>query len=157
MRVIPCDNNNVHIMKLTTRCRYGARAVVEVARNYRKGPVKRKDITENQNIPDSYLENILIALKNRGIVKAIRGPQGGFVLRKHPASVTMFDVMLAFDDSLAPVGCLDEPEECGKVDFCPTRTVWKKLGDAQERVLKSFTIQDLVDNRSNRDEQDFNI
>ncbi len=144
-------------MKLTTKFRYGARAVVEIARNYGKGPIKRKDIVENQDIPDSYLENILISLKNKGIVNAIRGPQGGFVLKKHPASITMLDVMLSFEDSFSPVDCLEEPSGCERVSFCPTRPVWRKLQEAQEDVLKNVTIQELVEGGTRKGELHFNI
>ena len=65
-------------MKLSTKCRYGTRAVVEIAKNYQKGPTKRKDISAAQEINDSYLENILITLKNRNIIGTIRGAKGGF-------------------------------------------------------------------------------
>jgi Rrf2 family protein len=144
-------------MKLTTKCRYGSRAIVEIARNQAKGPVKRKQIVENQKIPDSYLENILISLKNRGIVSAARGPRGGFILKRPPSSITMLEVVLALEDSLSPVDCLDDPGECDMIGNCVTRPVWRKLGEAQEKVLKSITVQDLIGGGSGKDEPEFII
>ena len=144
-------------MKLTTKCRYGARAIIEIARNYNKRPTKRKDIVENQGIPDSYLENILISLKGRGIVDAIRGPNGGFVLKRDPATITMLDVVLTFENSLAPVDCIEDPAGCGRVSDCLTRPVWKKLQKAQEEVLSEVTIQDLLKNNRAGGEPHFDI
>ena len=70
-------------MKLSTKCRYGTRAVMEIARCYKESPIKRKDIAKNQNISDSYLENILISLKNAGIIDTIRGANGGYLSLIH--------------------------------------------------------------------------
>jgi Rrf2 family protein len=144
-------------MKLTTKCRYGARAIYEIARNFNKRPTKRKEIVENQDIPDSYLENILISLKSRGIIGAIRGPSGGFVLKRDPASITMLDVVLAFENSLAPVDCIEEPSGCDRVQKCPTRPVWKRLQKAQEEVLREVTIQELLEKSNGMNEPHFDI
>lgn len=132
-------------MRLTTKFRYGSRAVLEIARKGSTGPVKRKDIVLNQGIPDSYLENILIDLKNGGLIKAIRGPRGGFTLIGKPEEISLFDVALVFEGSLSPVDCLDNPEDCHRVGDCVTRSVWKKLKTAQENVLKEATIRSLLD------------
>jgi Rrf2 family protein len=144
-------------MKLTTKCRYGARAIYEIARNFNKRPTKRKEIVENQDIPDSYLENILISLKSRGIIGAIRGPSGGFVLKRDPASITMLDVVLVFENSLAPVDCIEEPSGCDRVQKCPTRPVWKRLQKAQEEVLREVTIQELLEKSNGMNEPHFDI
>jgi Rrf2 family cysteine metabolism transcriptional repressor len=132
-------------LKLSTKCRYGARAIVEIARSYGKFPTKRKDIAESQNISESYLENILISLKKHGIIGTIRGSQGGYVLNRTPSDVTLFEVVQALEGSLAPVECLEKSAKCERIAVCTTRNVWKELMEAQEKVLRSITLQNLLD------------
>lgn len=144
-------------MRLSTKCRYGARAIVEIAKNYEKGAMKRKDIAQNQKISDSYLENILIALKNGGIIDTIRGANGGYILRREPAKITLLEVVNVLEGSLAPVECIDNPQNCEKIDTCSTRMAWKRLMDAKEQVLGSITIQELVDYENNQQAIDYTI
>ena len=133
-------------MKLSTKCRYGARAVVEIASGLKDVPVKRKTIVDNQNIPDSYLKNILLILKDAGLVRAIRGANGGYVLRRPSSEITFFEILKALGGDLSPVECLRDPKICDKVDICSTRGVWKKMAQAQEEVLNSITVEELIDN-----------
>ncbi|MBF0432831.1 MAG: Rrf2 family transcriptional regulator [Fibrobacteria bacterium] len=133
-------------MKLTTKFRYGTRALYEIARKYgRKEPVKRKEIVENQQIPESYLENILISLKNNGLISAIRGPNGGFVLLRDPTEITIMDVYLSFEGQLSLVDCLTNEDECGRTGSCVARPVWERLQKAQADVLNNTTMQSLLD------------
>lgn len=132
-------------MKLSTKCRYGARAIIEIAKNYRDKPVKRKIIVKNQDISDSYLENILISLKNSGIVGSIRGTNGGYVLRRSPSEITFLEIVNALEGSISPVECVNNPSVCTRVDICSTRGVWKSLNQVQEKLLSSITIQELID------------
>ncbi len=132
-------------MKLSTKCRYGARAVLEIARNYGDGPIKRRDIVKNQQISDSYLENILITLKNGGVIDTIRGANGGYLLRRPPNEINLYEIVTLLDGSLAPVDCLDNTSVCEKTQTCATRIVWDKLRKAKEDVLRGVSVQDLVD------------
>ncbi len=132
-------------MKLSTRCRYGTRAVVEIARNYQKGPTKRKEIVARQGLTDSYLENILLTLKNTSIIGTVRGAKGGFVLRKAPADITILEIVEALEGPMEPVDCLGNPGVCQRVRTCVTRPVWEKMQQAQREALRSVTIQHLVE------------
>jgi Rrf2 family protein len=143
-------------MKLSTKCRYGARAIIEIGKNYNKIPTKRKDITCNQGIPSSYLENILIGLKSSGLVATIRGPKGGFTLGKKPEEITMLDVVEALNGSLAPVDCITQ-DFCQNSSSCVTKEVWEKLQKAQEEVLRSYTVADLVAKSNAMTGLDFSI
>ncbi|MDA3833787.1 MAG: Rrf2 family transcriptional regulator, partial [Spirochaetales bacterium] len=71
-------------MRLSTKGRYGTRAIIEIAKKYGKQSVKRRDIVDAQNVPDSYIENILVSLKAAGLVRTIRGANGGYQLAKSP-------------------------------------------------------------------------
>ncbi len=144
-------------MKLSTKCRYGARAVLEIARNYRDGPIKRRDIVKSQQISDSYLENILITLKNGGVINTIRGANGGYLLCRPPKEITLFEIVTLLEGSLAPVECLDNISVCAKTDKCATRVVWDRLRKAKEDVLKDVTVQDLVDLEDKPAKSDYSI
>ena len=138
-------------MKLSSKCRYGIRAVLEIAKNYEQRPTKRKEIAASQDLDDSYLENILIDLKNKNIVAAIRGAKGGFVLKKAPEEITLLDVIQSLHGDLSPAECLNTPSVCNRVENCVTRPIWQRMKIAQEDVLKDVTIkqlleQELIDN-----------
>jgi Rrf2 family transcriptional regulator, cysteine metabolism repressor len=142
--------------KLSTKSRYGTRAIIEIAKSYGKKPVKRKDIAKSQGLTESYLENILITLKKSGILGTIRGAQGGYVLKRPPGEIDLLEVMRVLEGSLAPVECLERTAFCDRTAICVARGVWKELMDAQERVLGSVTLQDLLD-RCGTDATDFCI
>jgi Rrf2 family protein len=154
---VPFRLNEVNSMKLSTRCRYGTRALVEIARNYGGGPTKRKDIARAQGLSQAYLENILSVLKSQGLVKTTRGADGGFVLSKAPTSITMLDIVQALEGSIAPVDCLDDPTGCDRAGRCGARKAWKKLHDAQVKVLSGITLMDLVSMDDGKDGGDFAI
>jgi Rrf2 family protein len=144
-------------MKLSTKSRYGTRAIVEIASHYGKIPVKRKTIVSRQNIPDSYLENILLILKANGIIVTKRGASGGYVLTKPPSDITLLDIVSIFEGSLAPVDCIDNPDLCERRDICSVRDAWIALKKAQENVLKNITIKDLVDEEQKKKISNYNI
>jgi Rrf2 family transcriptional regulator, cysteine metabolism repressor len=131
-------------MRLSTKCRYGMRAMIEIARHYGRGPLKRKDIARTQGISKAYLENILSALKAMGLIRTLRGKEGGFTLPHPPSSINLLDIFTALEGSLSAVDCVDDTEACAKSDKCLSRLVWKKLQQAQTDVLKSMTLDDVV-------------
>jgi Rrf2 family protein len=132
-------------VKLSTKCRYGVRAMVEIARHYKQGPVKRREITKAQDLSHAYLENILIALKANKLIRTTRGAHGGFVLAMEPSKITLYQLVTTLEGSITPVECLDNEAVCGKAGFCVARKAWRKLSDAQNTVLRSITLQDLLD------------
>jgi Rrf2 family transcriptional regulator, cysteine metabolism repressor len=131
-------------MRLSTRTRYGARAMLEIAR-HRGRATKRREIARNQGVSDGYLENILIALKAHGLVRTTRGAQGGFTLARSPESITLLDVFSALDGDPAPVECVDSPARCTRSSECLMRPVYEQLKTAQEQVLRSTTLQGLLE------------
>ena len=144
-------------MKLSTKCRYGVRAIIEIARNYNKIPTKRKDISSNQDIPDSYLENILIDLKHNNVISSIRGAKGGFVLRKPPEKITMLEVFESLQGTISLIDCIDTPSACNRNKRCVVRPVWEDMQKAQERVLQNITIKSLLEKERELEVIDFNI
>lgn len=138
-------------MKLSTKSRYGARAIIEIARGNSENPVKRKTIVNNQRIPDSYLKNILISLKEAGLIKAIRGAGGGYILSRPSSEITFYDIIKSLEGSFIAVECIDNPETCEMSGRCSTRDVWKKMAEAEKDVLSNFTIEKLLGEEGEKD------
>ncbi len=132
-------------MKLSTRTRYGLRAILELAIQHDKEPLKIKTIARRQEISRKYLEQLISMLKSSGIVKSVRGPKGGYFLAKNPAAITLYDLFKALEGPGATVECLENQDYCSRYQNCVARQAWVKLQEAIAEVLKSITMQDLVD------------
>jgi Rrf2 family protein len=131
---------------------------VEIARNYGGEPVKRKAIVQSQNIPDSYLENILVALKAQGIIDTRRGASGGYVLRRPPAAISFLDIVTALEGGAGPVECVTNTEICTRSSNCSTRRVWARVKAAQDEVLGSVSVADVLrDEEQGRGAAEFSI
>ncbi|MCF7942462.1 MAG: Rrf2 family transcriptional regulator [Spirochaetia bacterium] len=132
-------------MHLSTKGRYGTRAIIEIAKNYGQKPIKRKEIVEAQQVPDSYIENILITLKTAGLIQTIRGAHGGYRLAKAPSEITILEVVEALEGSIMPIPCLEESSGyCGSVDTCATRPIWHEMYLAMREVLIKYTLEDII-------------
>jgi len=132
-------------MKLSTKGRYGARAMLDIAVNNEKGPCVMKDISARQDISPKYLDHILSALRRADLIKNIRGKGGGYILSRPAASINMKDIIEAVEGSLAPVECVDNPALCERSAACPTIDVWRNVRDAIEGVLIATTLEKLVE------------
>lgn len=132
-------------MKLSTRCRYGALAMVEIARHHSMGPIKRKVIAKNQGISTHYLENILIVLKSCNLIKTVRGANGGFSLGTDPVNITMFEIVTALEGSIAPTQSIDSSEDCRNFGSCVTASFWQELHDVHVKTLKGTNLQTFLD------------
>jgi Rrf2 family protein len=138
-------------MKLSTKCRYGLRAMLEIARHYNKGPVNRNIIVEAQHISKAYLENILTSLREKKLIRTERGANGGFILQSDPSKITVLQIVNALEGSIAPVDCLEHPDKCGKSRKCVAQKVWQKMYDAQVEVLSGITLQNMLEMESSPD------
>jgi Rrf2 family cysteine metabolism transcriptional repressor len=132
-------------MKLSTRTRYGLRAVLEVAISYNKGPIQTKIVSQRQLISIKYLEQLMAALKSGGLIKGIRGSKGGYVLAKAPSQIKLSDVFNVLEGPVKTVECVDNENYCAKTSECVARQVWSEVEEAINAVLQSITLQDLVD------------
>jgi len=134
-------------MKLSTKGRYGARLMLELALCYGKGPILLKDIAERQEISEGYLEQILPLLKAAGLVNSSRGAHGGYTLANPPSEITLGEVVRAVEGTMAIVECVATPEVCHRVDFCVTRDIWEEMSEKMMGVLDSTTFQDMVNHQ----------
>lgn len=137
-------------MKLSTRARYGTKALLELALQWGQGPVLLKDIARRQEIPLPYLEHLIGPLVRGGILKSTRGTRGGVSLMKSPDAVRLNEVIQVLEGSTAPVGCVDNPKAYPRSDLCVTHEIWKEVKKAIDGVLESTTLQDLVERQKQK-------
>ncbi len=131
-------------MKLSTKARYGMRAMVDLALHYEKGPVLLKDIAKRQEISMKYLDHIISTLKTNGLVKSAKTRHSGYVVSRSPCQIKAYEIIKTVEGSLAPVGCVDDPEICHRANFCATLNLWKKLKKSMTVVLEGVTLEDLA-------------
>ncbi len=132
-------------MKLSTRSRYGTRALLDLAEHRGEKPVQLKDIAGRQNISLHYLEHIITPLVGAGIVRSTRGARGGLNLTRHPRDVKLSEIVKLLEGVNTPVDCIDNPECCKRSDFCVTRDVWNEMKQAIDATLEAITLQDLLE------------
>jgi Rrf2 family transcriptional regulator, cysteine metabolism repressor len=138
-------------MKLSTKGRYGTRALLEMARHYGEGPMLLKDIAERQQISLPYLERLMGPLAKGGLIHSIRGAKGGVWLSRPPQDIKLRQVVEAMEGPIIPVDCIEDPEFCGRSGECATRDVWTEVQQAIYKVLDCITLADLVKRQQTKD------
>ena len=131
-------------MKLSTKIRYGTRAILELASRFGEGPIELKEIARSQEISIKYLEQVIIPLRTAGIVKSARGSKGGYSLAKPPSEICLFDVVETLEGPLYLVDCIKDSKLCRRSSSCVPRDIWSEVSDALHRVLKSITLEEMV-------------
>ena len=131
-------------MKLSTKGRYGVKAMVELAIHYGNTPLSIKNIALKQNISECYIEQLFAPLRKAKLIISIRGAQGGYVLSREPKKITIADIMDVLEGPIEISECIDN-DNCDNIDCCATRTVWGKIKKSIDDVMSSITLQDIVD------------
>lgn len=133
-------------MKISTKGRYALRLMLDIAVNSNGNPVNLKDIAARQDISDKYLEQIISTLNKAGLVRSIRGAQGGYVLTKTPGEYPVGVILKATEGDLSPVACLaGDSNTCERVEYCTTVKLYKMLDDAIKGVVDKVTLADMVE------------
>ena len=132
-------------MKLSTRTRYGIRAIIELAAHHGAGPLQIRAIAERQDISVKYLEQLMAMLKAAGFVKSVRGAKGGYLLDRPPEQIKVSEVFNALEGPVVMVECVENQNYCARIADCIARQLWIEVQEAVEGVLKAVTLQDLVD------------
>ena len=132
-------------MKLSTRTRYGFRAIMELAENYGHGPLQLNVIAQREDISLKYLEQLMALLKSAGFVRSVRGAKGGYILAKAPNQIKLSDIFNALEGPIMTVECVGDKSRCSRAVDCVTRELWIQVQEAIEKVLQSMTLQELAD------------
>ena len=133
-------------MKLSTRMRYGTRALVELAAVHPRRVVSIRELSGRVHVSAKYLEQIMAIAKAAGIVESAVGSHGGYRLAKPPHAIRLCEIQMALEDPEI-VACINDPASCYMSDTCPTRDVWIAVKNAIGDVLGGVTLQDLLERR----------
>ena len=138
-------------MKLTTRGRYAVMAMADLALFKDKGPTSLTDISLRQNISLAYLEQIFIKLKNKNLVKSIRGAKGGYVLEGSPDEIKISNIISAVDEEVRMLNCKKESKKgCNnKSSKCITHNLWDQLDQHINSFFEKVKLQDLIKKSQN--------
>lgn len=131
-------------MKLSTKGKYGVKAMVELAVNYGENPISIKTISKKQGISEYYLEQLFSSLRKAKLIKSIRGAQGGYILTRPPKEITIAEVMDVLEGPIEIADCIDGAV-CNNIDCCATQYLWRKIKDSIDNVLLSTTLEDIVE------------
>jgi Rrf2 family protein len=140
-------------MKISTKIRYGARAMLELASHYGEGPIELKEIAKKENISLKYLEQVINPLRGAGLVKAVRGSKGGYSLGKPPSEICLYDVVETLEGPLNLLECLRDSKVCQKVPSCVTRDIWREVSEAISKIFYSITLEDMVNRKRDKEER----
>ncbi|MBW1763383.1 MAG: Rrf2 family transcriptional regulator [Deltaproteobacteria bacterium] len=135
-------------MKLSTKSRYGARILMELARRKGDGPVQVSEIFDKQKIPVKYLEQIIRMLREAGFINSFRGAKGGHIIAKDPGKITLGEIVRLLEGQKDLVECISLPESCDMSDECRIRLAWKEAADALFKKLDNITIKKILNNKS---------
>jgi Rrf2 family protein len=138
-------------MKISTKIRYGTRAMLELASRYGEGPIELKEIAKRENISLKYLEQVIVPLRTAGFVKSVRGSKGGYSLAKPPSEICLNDLIEILEGPLNLIECLNDPKACQKIPYCVTRDIWKEVSEAIQGIFHSVTLEDMVNRRKEKE------
>ena len=137
------------MLRVSTRGEYGVRLMVHLARHYGAAPSSLTEISlsEGLELQQQYLEQLVRALRQHGLVESTRGAHGGYRLSRPPNAMRMSEILRALEGPIAPMICATEGEMdiiCDRLDGCSTHFLWAKVRDAVSRTLDSITLADLL-------------
>ena len=132
----------------STKGEYGVRLMVQLGRHYGTGPASLAEIATEEDLPRAYLEQLVVSLREAGLVTSTRGAHGGYELGRPPATITMTEVLRALEGPIAPMLCASEDPEhatvCDRTTRCTVNLLWVRVRDAVSGALDSMTLADLV-------------
>ena len=137
-------------MKFGVGVDYSLKALLMLADRYPSAqPLRVEEIAAAQGVPENYLRRLLIELKRGGLVLSQKGPNGGYMLARPPARITMADVVEIIEGDYTPVECLEDGANafCPRDSGCPMRDVWREVRDSVVGILRGATLQSLADRR----------
>ena len=131
-------------MNLSSRCRYATRAMIEMAREFGKGPMSLRTIEENQQISRQYLQQLMPPLKKEGLIRVVKGKNGGFMLARPPAEIRIGEIIHAQQGDIAIVECVQNGDVCDFELQCPSRDIWVEASRRLNEYFNSLSLEDVV-------------
>ena len=132
-------------MKISTKGRYGLRAMVDLAFHARNEHVALSAVAERQNISTNYLEQVFSGLRKAGLVKSVKGAQGGYILAEDPGNIKIGTILRVLEGSLSVIDGIETQNIDSKsIQYCLKQSVWDKIDESISNVVDSITLEDLV-------------
>jgi Rrf2 family cysteine metabolism transcriptional repressor len=135
-------------VSFSTKGEYGVRLMVQLGRHFGQGPASLAEIAAEEDLPRAYLEQLVMSLRDAGLVTSTRGAHGGYQLARDPGEIRMSEVLRALEGPLAPMICAsDDPEHatiCDRTSRCTVSVLWVRVRDAVTGALDAVTLADLV-------------
>lgn len=136
-------------MKLSSKTEYAILALLELGQRYDKGFVLSREIASSRDIPESFIERILLTLKNGGVLVSVRGANGGHCLARDPGKISVREIIELFEGSLAPIDCVNERisslSACCSIEAsCVLKDLWQKMYDSMLASIENITIKNLI-------------
>ena len=131
-------------MKISTKGRYGLRILMDLALHQSEKPRLIRDIAKSQQISEKYISRLVIALRKAGMIRSVRGVNGGFHIAMKPEDITLLDVIEVMEGHLSIVDCVSMPKRCRMSDNCAPREVWCKLNDDIRDLRRQTTLADSL-------------
>ncbi len=145
MRTSYLSRGAVHF---STKGEYGVRLMVELARHHGGGPVSLAEVAEHEDLPRPYLEQLVVSLREAGLVESTRGARGGYTLTRSPDAIGMGDVLRALEGPIVPMLCAshdpNNADACGRTTFCTVNMLWVRVRDAITAAVDSLTLAELA-------------
>ncbi|UCC41549.1 MAG: Rrf2 family transcriptional regulator [Candidatus Aminicenantes bacterium] len=135
------------MIKLSTKGRYGARLMLNLALHYTDGndAVILKNVSDDEEVSIRYLEQIIIPLKINKLVKSIRGAGGGYILARPPSEIKLSEILHALEGSCCLVDCVEDEDYCHRIPICATFEVWKEATDLLKNYFGNITLLDVIE------------
>lgn len=135
-------------MKISTRSRYGLKAMVDLAVHYQVKPLLLKDIAQKQKISMKYLDHIFKPLKRKGWIKRVKG---GYVLSDPPEKIRCYDIISFLEGSFVSLDCVESPDVCTESNSCVTVDIWRSIEDSIKNALQCVTLKELAQRQSKKE------
>jgi len=134
-------------MRISHRCEYALRALLELAKSVEAGPIRIEDIAKRQLVPKKFLANLLVQLKRGRFVHSKKGPEGGYYLARPPRQITVGEVVRFVDGPVAPIHCVSRAlgEKCEIGGRCGYFPLWKRVRDAVAEIVDRTTVADVLE------------
>ncbi|HAX93592.1 MAG TPA: Rrf2 family transcriptional regulator [Bacteroidales bacterium] len=142
-------------MKISTRTRYGLRAMIEIAGAKPDSGVFQKDIAASQSLSVKYLDHIIQALKTARLISNAKGKKSGYILTRKPSEITIFDIHRAFEPGICVVECISGNYHCDLSEGCQASGFWKQLNNLIYNYFNSITLDDLIHGRVTFEDESF--
>jgi Rrf2 family protein len=118
--------------------------MLELAKNYGKGPISMSDISRNLDIPIKYLEQLIIPLKKAELINSVRGPKGGHMLAMAPDDINLWNVLTLLETKFSFVDCLTDRDACDSTANCPIRPIWGRAFQGMTKLFKETSLRDVL-------------